>query len=245
MTDLLTALMFHARLDAFRHEGKPVMDARLNPPRFFSGDWPPASVTECLQSEQTARDLHKAHDRWLAVDYKQIFEWSCAIINALPNAPASNAAVAIIAEAALEIRRAAGNQHHDLVGITFCQSVETARSDGSMYTTIPAATHRYLAERFHIKYLVVSHDPQRIFQSGNTDIGEMLVIMERKTNTPPSPSDCRNKADCQPGFRQRRRCLRQQHPQRTSNRASMGQGRLHRPGGDPERKLERGPIHQQ
>ena len=140
MTDLLTALMFHAKLDVIRHQQKPAMDARTNPPQPYAGDWPPASVAECRQSGQVAWSLHQAHDRWLAVDYKQILEWSCAIINALPNTPASNAAVDIIAEAALDIQRTAGNQHHDLVGITFCQSVETAKSDGSMYTTIPAAT---------------------------------------------------------------------------------------------------------
>ena len=140
MTDLLTALMFHAKLDIIRHEQKPALDARANPPQPYAGPWPPASVTECRQSGQIAWKLHQAHDLWLAVDYKQILEWSCAIINALPNTTASNEAVDIIAEAALEIQRTTGNQHHDLVGITFCQSVETAKSDGSMYTTIPAAT---------------------------------------------------------------------------------------------------------
>ena len=140
MTDLLTALMFHAKLDIIRHEQKPALDARANPPQPYAGPWPPASVTECRQSGQIAWKLHQAHDLWLAVDYKQILEWSCAIINALPDTTASNEAVDIIAEAALEIQRTTGNQHHDLVGITFCQSVETAKSDGSMYTTIPAAT---------------------------------------------------------------------------------------------------------
>ena len=32
MIDLLTATMFHAMLDEIRHQHKPVMDARLNPP---------------------------------------------------------------------------------------------------------------------------------------------------------------------------------------------------------------------
>ena len=155
MTDLLTAVMFHANLDAIRHQQKPATDARISiaesgnaesddgetydaPP--YDGPWPPATVAECRQSGQVAWRLHQAHNLWLAVDYKQILEWSCAIINALPNTPASNTAVDIIAAAALDIQRSSGNRHHDLVGITFCQSVETARSDGSFYTTIPAAT---------------------------------------------------------------------------------------------------------
>ena len=37
-----------------------------------------------------------------------------------------------------------------------------------------------LAERFHIKYLIVSYDPRRIYHSGNTSIGEMLLVAERK-----------------------------------------------------------------
>ena len=139
MTDLLTAVMFHANLDAIRHQQKPATDARNNSEP-YDGPWPPATVAECRQSGQVAWRLHQAHNLWLAVDYKQILEWSCAIINALPNTPASNTAVDIIAAAALDIQRSSGNRHHDLVGITFCQSVETARSDGSFYTTIPAAT---------------------------------------------------------------------------------------------------------
>ena len=150
MTDLLTAVMFHANLDTIRHQQKPATDARLagtessdadtDNAQPYTGPWPPDTVAECRQSGQVARRLHQAHNQWLAVDYKQILEWSCAIINALPNTPASNTAVDIIAAAALDIQRSSGNRHHDLVGITFCQSVETARSDGSYYTTIPAAT---------------------------------------------------------------------------------------------------------
>ena len=48
--------------------------------------------------------------------------------------------------------------------------------------TNPAAFHtrRYLAEKYHVDTIVVSHDPERIFFSENTSIGEMLVICRRK-----------------------------------------------------------------
>ncbi len=140
MTDLLTAIMFHTKLDIIRHSHKPELDARYREPVPYGGTWPPLTVKECLRSGNVARAIYGAHDLWLAVDYKQILEWSCAIINALPSSRASDAAVDIIANAALDIRSRSGSQHHDLVGITFCQSVTTAKSDGSMYTTIPAAT---------------------------------------------------------------------------------------------------------
>ena len=131
MTDLLTAIMFHSKLDTIRHQTKP--------PRYLS--WPPQSVAECLSDRNSIlQAFHSAHNQWLAVDYKHILEWSCAILRALPKSSNSNAAVQIIAEAAIEIQSASGKAHHDLVGITFCQSVETAKSDGSMYTTIPSAT---------------------------------------------------------------------------------------------------------
>ena len=49
------------------------------------------------------------------------------------------------------------------------------------------AIRRYLAERFHIETLVSSHDPQRIFFSENTAIGEMLVICRRWNSEDPKP----------------------------------------------------------
>ena len=143
MTDLLTAIMFHTKLDTIRHQTPPpLIDARQSPATLpYEGPWPPQSVSECKADDnQIVKAFHTAHNQWLAVDYKHILEWSCAILHALPKSPNSNAAVKIIAEAAIEIQSASGKQHHDLVGITFCQSVETAKSDGSMYTTIPAAT---------------------------------------------------------------------------------------------------------
>ena len=42
----------------------------------------------------------------------------------------------------------------------------------------------WLAQHFHIPYLIVSYDPKRIFFSGDTNIGEMLLVLERKKKTP-------------------------------------------------------------
>ena len=140
MTDLLTAIMFHSNLDLIRHELAPIFDQHTDIPESFAAPWPPMSVKECLQSSILAQSFHEAHDLWLSVDYKQIFEWSCAILNSLPSSIRSNQAIRIIAEAAVDLQHKSGSQHHDLVGITFCQSLESAKYDGSMYTTLPAAT---------------------------------------------------------------------------------------------------------
>lgn len=139
LTDLLTAIMFHTKLDTIRHEVAPALMLNTH----ASDDvpaWPPATVQDCIDSHDVVRSFHEAHMAWQGVDYKQILEWSCAILNLLPASSAAGKALRIIANSALSIQRSAGSNHHDLVGITFCQSIKTAKNDGSMYTTIPAAT---------------------------------------------------------------------------------------------------------
>ena len=42
-----------------------------------------------------------------------------------------------------------------------------------------AALRRFLADRFHVDTVVASHDPERIFFSENTNIGEVLIICRR------------------------------------------------------------------
>lgn len=48
--------------------------------------------------------------------------------------------------------------------------------------TAPSASkvRKFLAQKFDIKYIVSSHDPQRFWFSENTSISEILVIMKRK-----------------------------------------------------------------
>ena len=63
---------------------------------------------------------------------------------------------------------------------------------------------RYLASRYHVETIVTSHDPERIYFSENTSIGEMLLICRRWPDSakpkpptrvvnlainPPTPSD--------------------------------------------------------
>lgn len=140
LTDLLTAIMFHVKLDSIRYQVAPLEDMRYDDGRMYDGDWPPMTVQECIESEQVAKSFRSAWAKWLAVDYRQILEWSCMTVDAMAISPSRNNAIQILAEAAVDIQSTAGGQHHDLVGITFCQSLKFAKNDGSMYTTIPAAT---------------------------------------------------------------------------------------------------------
>ena len=55
----------------------------------------------------------------------------------------------------------------------------------STATLLPGKETRiWLAKHFHIQYLVISYDPKRIFFSGNTNQGEMLLVLKRKKKTP-------------------------------------------------------------
>ena len=59
-------------------------------------------------------------------------------------------------------------------------------------TVVPTAPgnlqlRRYLARRFHIDTIVSSHDPDRIFFSENTSIGEILLICRRQHRGKPKP----------------------------------------------------------
>ena len=50
-------------------------------------------------------------------------------------------------------------------------------------------TRKHLASRYHIESIVTSHDPERIYFSENTDIGEMLLICRRwPENGGPKPA---------------------------------------------------------
>ncbi len=46
------------------------------------------------------------------------------------------------------------------------------------------ATRLWLPKHFHIQYIIVSYDLERIFFSGNTRVGEMLLVLQRKKKKP-------------------------------------------------------------
>ena len=59
-------------------------------------------------------------------------------------------------------------------------------------TVIPTAPsgdglRKFLAKRFHVDTMVSSHDPERIFFSENTSIGEILLVCRRWSDNGPKP----------------------------------------------------------
>lgn len=72
------------------------------------------------------------------------------------------------------------------------------RNDGAIAAVLPLVTatnassleiRRFLASHFHVETIVTSHDPERIYFSENTSIGEMLVVCRRwPTSEGPKPA---------------------------------------------------------
>ena len=125
------AMLFHHRVHA--HLGEQ--------PSGHQGAWPPLSAAECA-AEPTGAPQRFA-DAWAAileVDYKPVFETARVALFALPTTPDASR---VIHELAKTIERIASSLHgmrHDLLGRVFHRVLDTARYDGSFYTSTAAAT---------------------------------------------------------------------------------------------------------
>ena len=137
---IATAVMFHSRLDSHLPGMRPEMDARSNPPEPFNGPWPPAMAHLCLEADDPIAAFRDAWNLILALDYKPIFETGRAAVQACPPDPAFANAIRDTARAALAVVQNIAGLRHDLLGRIFHTVLDTARYDGSFYTTTPAAT---------------------------------------------------------------------------------------------------------
>ena len=131
LVDLLTCFMFHTKLDDIRHRYSP---------KQFKSSTRPLTVQECIDSNDPIASFCDAYEKWLKIDYTAILEWNLAILKAFRDYARFTDAVKILARTARSIQRAKGAHHHDVVGITFCNAIESAKQEGAMYTTLPAAT---------------------------------------------------------------------------------------------------------
>ena len=137
---IVTAVMFHARLDSHRHTLRPEYDNRSAPPQPFEDDWPPAMAQTCANAADPIAAFADAWNLILALDYKPIFETGRAALFSCPNDPAYTAALRDSARAALAVVRTIAGLRHDLLGRIFHTVLGSARYDGSFYTTTAAAT---------------------------------------------------------------------------------------------------------
>ena len=137
---IATAVMFHARLDPHMESVKPALDARYDERTPFKGDWPPPSVTACVDSSDPIQAFEDAWDQILALDYKPIFQTGRFTLEIGEADPRFVDAVRITARAALSVVRNIAGIRHDLLGRIFHTVLDSARYDGSFYTTTSAAT---------------------------------------------------------------------------------------------------------
>ena len=140
MLVIATAAMFHAQLDKHRDGIAPLRDNRYAGSVFYEGDWPPPLASTCAESDDPIGAFYDAWDLWLAVDYKPIF---ATARNALQGCAQDNnfsEAARVTAKAALKVVCNIVGLRHDLLGRIFHKVLETARYDGSFYTTTAAAT---------------------------------------------------------------------------------------------------------
>ncbi len=140
MLVIATAAMFHARLDDHINDLTPLIDNRASPPVPFEGDWPPTATVDCTESDDPIGAFDRAWDLWLAVDYKPIFATARNALRGCAQDAAFSAAVQGTARAAMKVTRNIVGLRHDLLGRIFHKVLETARYDGSFYTTTAAAT---------------------------------------------------------------------------------------------------------
>ena len=140
MLVIATAVMFHAQLDRQGKKITVLWDHRYTPPRAYEGEWPPPAARECVESDDPVGAFYAAWDMWLAVDYKPIFATARNALRGCAQDAAFTAAVRRTAQGALEVARNIAGLRHDLLGRIFHRVLETARYDGSFYTTTAAAT---------------------------------------------------------------------------------------------------------
>ncbi len=138
MLVVATACMFHSRLDSHLGGMRPTTDNRIGEP--FEGNWPPLRADWCADSEDPIGSFVTAWGLILALDYKPIFETGLAALRSCPPDPAFAGAIQETAKAALAVVANIAGIRHDLLGRIFHTVLDTARYDGSFYTTTAAAT---------------------------------------------------------------------------------------------------------
>ena len=140
MLVIATAVMFQAQLDNHRRGIAPLKDNRFAHTVLYTGDWPPTLAIDCVESGDPVGKFYDTWDMWLAVDYKPIFATARNALRGCAQDAAFSASVRRTAQGALEVARNIAGLRHDLLGRIFHRVLETARYDGSYYTTTAAAT---------------------------------------------------------------------------------------------------------
>ena len=130
MLVVATAMLFHHRLQGH---------LPAEHPDGYDGDWPPARTTECAEQSAPINAFREAWRGILAVDYRPVFETGRAALGALSADPDTGQAVRSLAEVVAQVSERVTGLRHDLLGRIFHRVLDTARYDGSFYTSTAAA----------------------------------------------------------------------------------------------------------
>ena len=134
------AVMFHSRLQAHL-EDLPDEDIPEDDPDKVPVKWhPPSTPSKCLSSDSPISDLNEAWDLILRVDYRPIFEAARVALQELEGQRSATNPIKQVGNAALRVASEVPHLRHDLMGSIFHEVLDTARYDGSFYTTTAAAT---------------------------------------------------------------------------------------------------------
>ena len=118
---LATSMLFQHRLD------QHIVPGWRNP-------------TECARDDDPVSAFRDVWDAILAVDYQPIFQTAQLALSALPAVPDTNRLVRELAFDVGLVARHAFGKRQDLLGRVFHRVLDTARYDGSFYTSPAAAT---------------------------------------------------------------------------------------------------------
>ena len=130
MLVVATAMLFHHRVQEYLPSERPAD---------FDGDWPPASAIACAEQSAAINAYREAWRGILAVDYRPVFETGRAALAALPADLETGQAVRRLAEVVARVSEQVAGLRHDLLGRIFHRVLDTARYDGSFYTSTAAA----------------------------------------------------------------------------------------------------------
>ena len=125
-----TAMLFHHRVQGH---------LPMQRPNGYDGDWPPASATGCAGQSSVINAFREAWRGILAVDYRPVFETGRAALAELTADPDTGQAVRSLAEVVARVSERVTGLRHDLLGRIFHRVLDTARYDGSFYTSTAAA----------------------------------------------------------------------------------------------------------
>ena len=130
MLVVATAMLFHHRV----HERLPT-----ERPESYPGVWPPASPLACAEREAVIDAFREAWTAILALDYGPVFQTGRTALGALSMDPDTAQAVRSLAGVVSRVSERVAGLRHDLLGRIFHRVLDTARYDGSFYTSTAAA----------------------------------------------------------------------------------------------------------